>query len=213
MTPQTVNAVNLPVHERAEFSRPAILQPPFFDPDRPAAMDYGADRRHHRPRDQPQLRRQRRARSTPTGRLRNWWTPEDFTHFEASAEALVKQYDAYKPFPDLHVNGKQTLGENIADLAGLAAAYDAYQRLARRQAGAGRRRASAATSSSSSASPRAGGDKEREPRLRRAILTDGHAPDEYRAFTVRNLDAWYAAFDVKPGQTLYLAPAERVRVW
>ncbi len=146
------------------------------------------------------------------GRLRNWWTPEDFEHFEASGAKLAAQYDEYRPFPDLAVNGKQTLGENIADLAGLAAAYDAY----RASLGASRRRRRTdlpATSSSSSATRRAGADKTREPALRNQILTDGHAPDEYRALTVRNLDAWYSAFGVKPGQALYCKPEERVRIW
>ena len=96
-------------------------------PDAPAAVNYGVHRRDHRARDQPQLRRSGRARSTPTGKLENWWTKEDLAHFEASGAQLAAQYDAYRPFPDLHVNGKQTLSENIADLAGLAAAHDAWR--------------------------------------------------------------------------------------
>jgi predicted metalloendopeptidase len=126
--------------------------------------------------------------------------------------ALAKQYDAYRPFPDLPLNGKLTLGENIADLAGLAAAYDAY-RLA-----LGGKPAPVVDGLS--------GDqqfflsyaqswrwKAREPALRNRILTDGHAPSQYRALTVRNLDAWYAAFHVAAGDKPYLTPADRVRVW
>ena len=125
MTPQTVNAVNLPVMNAMNFPA-AMLQPPYFDPSRPVAMDYGAigavigHEISHSFDDSGAL-------FDADGRLRNWWTDEDQAHFDASSAQLVKQYDAYRPFPDLAVNGKLTLGENIADVAGLAAAYDAYQ--------------------------------------------------------------------------------------
>jgi putative endopeptidase len=210
MTPETVNAVNLPAMNALNFPA-AILQPPFLDPHRPLAMDYGAigatigHEVSHSFDNQGALFDAR-------GRLHNWWTPEDFKHFQASATQLVKQYDAYKPFPDLAVKGQQTLGENIADVAGLAAAYDAYHR-----------------SLGGKPAPVVDGftgdqqffvsfaqywrRKSREPILRNQILADGHAPDKYRASTVRNLDAWYKAFGVKPGETLYVAPADRVRVW
>jgi putative endopeptidase len=210
MTPQTVNAVNLPVMNAMNFPA-AMLQPPYFDPSRPLAMDYGAigavigHEISHSFDDSGAL-------FDPTGRLRNWWTDEDRAHFEASSTQLVRQYDAYRPFPDLAVNGRLTLGENIADVAGLAAAYDAYRMALRGQP----------------APVVAGlsGDQQfflsfaqswrlkmREPALRQQIVEDGHAPDEYRADTVRNLDQWYAAFDVRPGQALYLDPKDRVRVW
>jgi len=210
MTPQTVNAVNLPAMNALNFPA-AILQPPYFDPKRPGVMDYGAmgaiigHEVSHSFDNTGAL-------FDATGRLRNWWTPEDFKHFEASAQQLVKQYDAYKPFPDLAVNGQQTLGENIADLAGLTAAYGAYHRslggkpAATVQGFTGDQQFFISFAQSWR-------EKEREPALRRGILTDGHSPDEYRAFTVRNIDAWYGAFGVKPGQTLYLAPDARVRVW
>jgi putative endopeptidase len=210
MTPQTVNAVNLPALNALNFPA-AILQPPYFDPTRPLAMDYGAigavigHEISHSFDNQGAL-------FDATGRLQNWWTPEDFKHFEASSAQLVKQYDGYRPFPDLAVKGQQTLGENIADVAGLAVAYDAYRR-----------------SLGGKPAPKVQGfsgdqqffvsfaqswrGKYREPALRNRILTDGHAPSEYRASTVRNIDAWYRTFDVKPGQALYLAPAARVRVW
>ena len=126
MTPQTVNAVNLPAMNAMNFPA-AILQPPFFDPKRPLALDYGAmggtigHEVSHSFDNSGAL-------FDAKGRLHNWWTPADFKHFQASADQLVAQYDAYKPFPDLAVKGRQTLGENIADVAGLAAAYDAYHR-------------------------------------------------------------------------------------
>jgi putative endopeptidase len=124
----------------------------------------------------------------------------------------VRQFDAYKPFPDAQVNGRLTLAENIADLAGVTAAYDAWR-----------------ASLGGKPAPVVGGftgdqqfflsnaqvwrAKFREPALRRLLLTNGHAPGFYRALTVRNLDAWYDAFGVRPGDSLYLAPAERVRIW
>jgi putative endopeptidase len=210
MTPQTVNAVNLPAMNALNFPA-AILQPPFFDPHRPLAMNYGSvgaiigHEVSHSFDNQGALFDAR-------GRLHNWWTPEDFKHFQASATQLVKQYDAYRPFPDLAVKGRQTLGENIADVAGLNAAYDAYHR------SLGGKQAPVVEGFT--------GDqqffvsfaqfwrtKSREPILRNQIMADGHAPDEYRASTVRNLDAWYKTFGVKPGETLYLAPVDRVRVW
>ena len=125
-----------------------------------------------------------------TGRLHNWWTPEDFAHFRASAEQLVAQYDAYRPFPDLAVNGKQTLSENIADVAGLGAAYNATG-LANRRPGplVDGFTADQQFFLSFAQTWRA---KYREPVLRLIIVTDGHSPDQYRASTVRNLDAWYS---------------------
>ena len=123
------------------------------------------------------------------GRLANWWTPQDLEHFKAAGEALAAQYDAYHPFPDLAINGHQVLSENIADLAGLAAAYDAYHLSLNGKP--------ADDQTSSSASPRAG-----EARPRRVDPPAGHDrrafADEYRVATVRNLDPWYATFNVTP---------------
>ena len=210
MTPQTVNAVNLPAMNAMNFPA-AILQPPFFDPTRPAAMDYGSmgaiigHEVSHSFDNQGALFDAR-------GRLRNWWTPQDLEHFQASSAQLVAQYDAYRPFPDLAVNGKLTLGENIADLAGLTATYDAYHRSLRGKP-APVVRGFTGDQQFFIAYAQSWRGKVREPALRNRILTDGHAPYEYRASTVRNIDAWYAAFGVKPGQRLYLAPKDRVRVW
>jgi putative endopeptidase len=210
MTPQTVNAVNLPVMNAMNFPA-AILQPPYFDPERPLAMDYGAigatigHEISHSFDDQGAL-------FDASGRLRNWWTEADLAHFQQSAERLVKQFDAYQPLPGLHVNGKLTLSENVADVAGLAAAYDAYQLEL-----AGRKAPVVAGLSGDQqfflSYAQSWRQKMREPLLRLIVVSDGHAPDEFRADTVRNLDPWYGAFDVEPARRLFLAPAERVRVW
>jgi predicted metalloendopeptidase len=218
MTPQTVNAVNLPAMNALNFPA-AILQPPYFDPARAAALDYaatGATIGHeisHSFDDQGAL-------FDAEGRLQNWWTEADFAHFKASGAQLARQFSAYRPFRDQAVNGQQTLSENIADVAGLAAAYDAYH------LSLGGQRGNQRGSKQAPRNQGFTGDQQfflsyaqswravrREPALRQELLTDGHAPEEYRADTVRNLDAWYAAFDVKPGQKLYLAPKDRVQVW
>jgi predicted metalloendopeptidase len=210
MTPQTVNAVNLPVMNALNFPA-AILQPPYFDSGRTAAMNYGATGAtigheiSHSFDDQGAL-------FDATGKLMNWWTKEDFAHFQSSSAQLVKQYDGYHPFPDLQVNGKQTLSENIADVAGLAAAYDAYR------LSLGGKPAPVVQGLSGDQQfflsfTQSWRSKFREPEMRKRILTDSHSPAEYRGDTVRNLDPWYDAFGVKPGQALYLAPADRVHVW
>ncbi len=209
LLPQEVNALNVPLENRLIFPA-AILQPPFFDGAADDAVNYGAigavigHEISHSFDNSGAL-------FDESGKLANWWTKEDLAHFEAAGAALAAQFDTYKPFPDLAVNGKLTLGENIADVAGLATAYDAYK-LAHPGAGE--------TLDGFSADQRlflgwaqAWRSKAREPALRNTILTNVHAPGRYRALTVRNLDAWYAAFDVKPGQKLHLEPAQRVKVW
>ncbi|MDB5444541.1 MAG: Metallopeptidase [Phenylobacterium sp.] len=210
MTPQLVNAVNLPVRNTLNFPA-AILQAPYFDARNPAALNFaatGATIGHeisHSFDDQG-------AQFDSRGEWRNWWTPSDFAHFEASGKALAAQYSAYHPFPDLALNGGQVLSENIADIAGLNAAYDAY-----RLANGGHEGPAAQGFTGDQqfflAFAQKWRNKLREAQLRQQVITDGHAPSEYRADTVRNMDAWYGAFDVKPGQKLYLAPPDRVRVW
>jgi predicted metalloendopeptidase len=210
MNPQLVNAVNLPAMNALNFPA-AMLQPPYFDPNRPVSFDYGAmgsvigHEISHSFDSEGAL-------FDSAGRLRNWWTKDDFAHFEASSDALAKQFDGYRPFPDMAVNGKQTLGENIADVAGLAAAYDAWK-LSLNGAEAPVVDGLTGDQQLFLGFGQAWRSKYREAALRQRIVTDGHAPGEYRADTVRNLDAWYEAFGVQPGQKLYLAPAERVRVW
>lgn len=210
MTPQTVNAVNLPLQNALNFPA-AFLQAPHFDPLAPAAVNYGQigsvighEISHTFDTEG--------AAFDSKGRVRNWWTPSDFDHFSTETAKLAAQYSAYKPFPDLSLNGQQTLAENIADVAGLAAAWDAYR-----------------TSLNGKAAPQQDGftgdqqffianaqgyqQKIREASLRRQIATDPHAPSRYRTATVRNLDAWYSAFQVKPEDQLYLAPGDRSPVW
>ena len=133
-------------------------------------------------------------------------------HFEAATAKLAAQYDTYKPFPDLHVNGKQTLAEDIADVAGISAAYDGYHASLARKA-APVQDGFSGDQQFFIAFGQNWGMKIRPAALRRQVMTDPHAPAQYRADTVRNIDAWYKAFDVKPGQTLYLAPPDRVRIW
>ena len=210
MTPQTVNAVNLPLDNGLNFPA-AILQPPFFDPSGPAAHNYGAigtiighEISHTFDSEG--------AAFDSKGRVRNWWKPEDLAHFKAVTAALAAQYDTYTPFPDVHVNGRQTLSENIADVAGLAAAFDAFHASLKGQ--------SAPTISSFSpdqqffiAFGQNWGSVTRDAALRQEVLTDPHAPGEYRALTVRNEDGWYKAFDIQTTDKLYLAPKDRVRIW
>ncbi len=210
MTPQTVNAVNLPLQNALNFPA-AILEPPFFDARTDPAQNYGGigtvigHEISHGFDDQGSL-------FDTSGRLANWWTEQDFAHFRAAAERLVAQYDAYEPLPGIKLNGKLTLSENIADVAGIAAAYDGYR------AAYGGREGPAAQGLT--------GDqrfflsfsqiwrvKVRPEALRNSLLTNGHSPGEFRAATVRNIDPWYAAFGVREGAKLYLAPASRVQVW
>jgi predicted metalloendopeptidase len=201
--------VNLPIRNALHFPA-GIMEAPFYDREATPAVKYaaiGAIIGHevsHSFDDQGALFDER-------GQLSNWWTPADLEHFQAAGQKLVAQYDGYRPFPDVAVNGKLTLGENIADLAGLAAAYDAWK------------------SSLEAPPPEVDGlsgdqqfflsfaqswqAKQREQSLRARLASNPHAPAQYRALTVRNLDAWYAAFGVKPGQALYLDPDLRVRVW
>ncbi len=210
MLPHVVDAVNLPVRNALNFPA-GYLAPPFFDPGATDAANFGgvgATIGHeisHSFDDQG-------AKFDAHGRFVSWWTPEDFAHFEASGAALAAQFSAYRPLPDVAIDGKLTLGENIADLAGLAVAYDAWR----------------ASLGGAPAPEQDGltGDQQfflsygqswqgtqREPILRQLLATNGHAPAHYRALTVRNLGAWYQAFDVKPGDALYLDPAARVTVW
>ncbi|CAH2709920.1 Endothelin-converting enzyme [Xanthomonas campestris pv. nigromaculans] len=210
MLPQEVNALNVPLENRLLFPA-ALLQPPFFDPAADDAVNYGAIGAvigHEISHSFDNMG----ALFDEHGELHNWWTPQDLKKFATASDALAAQFSAYRPFDDLAVNGKLTLGENIADVAGLATAYDAYQlSLQGRQP---------QTIDGFSPDQRfflgfaqAWRSKYRDAALRNAVLTDVHAPGRFRAQTVRNLDAWYPAFDVKQGEQLYLAPEQRVRIW
>jgi len=210
MPPQLVNAVNLPVQNALNFPA-AILVKPFFDPSADAAFNYGAigsvighEISHSFDNGG--------ALFDASGALRNWWTPADFKRFEAAGNALAAQFDQYEPLPGLHVKGKLTLSENIADVAGLGASYEAYKASLKGkpaptlQGFTGDQRFFLAYAQAWAA-------MYRDPILKQIVLTNGHAPDQFRALTVRNIDAWYPAFDVKPGQKLYLPPDKRVKVW
>ncbi len=210
MEPQTVNAVNLPLQDALNFPA-AILQPPFFDPKAPAADNYGAigtiighEISHTFDAEGSAF--------DAEGRLRNWWTAADHQHFEQEAKALEDQYSSYQALPGLHVNGPQTIDEDIADLGGVAAAFEAYH-----DALNGRMEPKIGGFTGDQqffiAFGQNWGSKARPAALRRQVLTDSHAPAEFRADMVRNSDAWYTAFSVTPGEKLYLAPEQRVRIW
>jgi putative endopeptidase len=210
ITPQTVNALNLPLQNALNFPA-AILEPPFFDAQADPAANYGsigAVIGHEISHSFDNTG----AEFDADGRLANWWTPEDAARFKAAGEALVEQYDGYEALPRLNVNGRQTLGENIADLAGLEAAYDAYRN------SLGARPASVIGDLSGDqrfflAYAQSWREKVRDAALRQRVNTDGHAPGRFRAETVRNIDPWYVAFGVQPDAALFLAPDHRVRVW
>jgi putative endopeptidase len=210
MTPMTINAyANFGM---VEIVFPAaILQPPFFDPNADPALNYGGigavighELSHHFD-DQG-------AKYDLTGKLIDWWTPGDTKAFSARLDKLEKQYNAYEPLPGMHVNGKLTMGENVADLAGLTVAHDAYI--------ASLNGAEPPVVDGMTADERfylgwaqVWRRNYREANLRQRLLTDPHSPSEQRTDIVRNMDPWYKAFDVAPGQTLYLTPENRVRIW
>jgi len=210
MTPMTVNAYANPTWNEIVFPA-AILQPPFFDPNADPAINYGGigavighEISHHFD-DQGRKYDKR-------GTLADWWTAEDIKRFKGLTDKVVAQYAAYQPLPGLHVNGELTLGENMADLAGVNVAYDAYHK-----------------SLNGKPAPVIDGftgdqrfflgfaqvwrDKYRDAALLQQTTTDPHTAGFLRPNVARNLDAWYAAFDAKPGEALYLAPDERIKVW
>jgi putative endopeptidase len=211
MTPQTVNAYYNPVFNEIVFPA-AILQPPFFDPNADPAVNYGAiggvigHEMGHGFDDQG-------AKSDAQGVLRDWWNEQDVARFTEVTDRLVEQYNGFSPLEGINVNGRLTLGENIGDNGGLQVAYHAYNL----SLGGGEAPVLDGVT----------GDQRfflgwaqawrsliRDAALRNQILTDPHSPAVYRCNgTVRNMDAWYAAFDVQPGAALYLAPEDRVTIW
>ena len=210
MVPQTVNAQANPVLVKIMFPA-GIMQGVFFDPAADPAVNYGAigvvmgHELSHLFDDQG-------SKFDERGALNNWWTPEDLKSFTAAVEALAAQYSAYEPLPGAHLNGHLTLGENIADLAGLSLARDAYY--------ASLNGAPAPVIDGFTADQRfymafnqVYRSLYREDALRQSLSTNPHSPGEWRAAEVRNVDPWYAAFDVKPGQKWYLPPEQRVRIW
>jgi putative endopeptidase len=210
MPAQVVNAQNEPIRNALTFPA-GILVPPYFDTNATAAANYGSigvvigHEISHSFDDQG-------AKFDAEGRFVNWWTPEDYKRFEEAGAALAAQFSTYKPFPDASVDGKLTLSENLADLAGLGVAYDAWR-----------------TSLNGAPPPTQDGltgdqqfflsfaqgwqEKYRDATARLRLATDPHAPPHYRVFTVRNLDVWYPTFDVQQSDPLFLPPAARVHVW
>ncbi|VVT02719.1 Peptidase M13 [Sphingomonas sp. EC-HK361] len=209
MTPQTVNAYANPLMNEVVFPA-AILQPPFFDPNADPAVNYGGigavighELSHHFD-DQGR-------KFDPKGNFADWWTPQDVERFNALTDKVVAQYGAYQPVAGMNVNGKLTLGENMADLAGINVAYDAYK-----------------MSLNGKKAPVIDGytgdqrffmgfgqvwqTKSREDAIRQQLTTDPHTPGQWRAYVVRNLDPWYTAFNVKSGK-YYLAPDQRIHIW
>lgn len=210
MTPQTVGAV-LVFQQNAYNFPAALLQAPKFDPAASDAANYGAIGAiigHEVSHFVDMLG----AEWDADYRLRHWWTTEDKSRFQAAADLLGNQVSGYHPRPGLAVNGKLTQTENIADLAGLAAAFDAYRKTlgpqAKDQAYVRKRDREFFIGFA-----RSWRGEIREEALPTVIATDGHPPETYRIATVRNIDAWYDAFDVQPGQRLYLEPKARVRIW
>ncbi|HEX3758398.1 MAG TPA: M13 family metallopeptidase [Kofleriaceae bacterium] len=210
LTPMTVDAV--PVQLPA-----ALFQPPFFDPAADLAINYGGVGAYigH---EFSHLFDDRGAQYDATGALRNWWTPEDARQFKAATEKLVAQYNTYCPIPARDgkpaqcVNGAFTLSENVADLVGVTIAHDAYEvALGGRPAPVldgltGEQRFFLGWAQIWRA-------RLREQRLAASLVQDFHSPPEYRVDTVRNLDAWYDAFQPSPSDALYLPPEQRVRIW
>ena len=212
MTPQTVNAYYNPLANQITFPA-AILQPPYFDPSADPAVNYGAigaiigHEMGHGFDDQG-------SQFGPTGKFENWWTPAAKAAFKARTDALAAQYDGYEGLPGTKVNGKLTLGENIGDLGGVEAAYGAYQRY---QAKNGKAPVIGGLTGDQRfflAYAQAWQSKLREGAARARLLTDPHSPPYFRVNgIVRNVDAWYTAFNVKPGDKLYIAPEKRVHIW
>jgi putative endopeptidase len=211
MLPQTVNAYYSPTKNEVVFPA-AILQPPFFDPKADPAINYGAiggvigHEMTHGFDDQGR-------KYDGDGRLADWWTKEDAERFEARAKVLADQYSAFEPLPGAHVNGQLTLGENIADLGGLLLALDAYH------ASLHGRPAPVIDGLTGDQRVFLGWaqdwrSKLREEALRRQIATNPHSPDPLRVNgVVHNVPGWYDAYGVKPGDKLYLAPDQRVKIW
>jgi endothelin-converting enzyme/putative endopeptidase len=212
MLPQTNNAYYDPTQNQITFPA-AILQPPYFDPNADPASNYGsigATIGHeigHGFDDQGR-------KFDAKGQLRDWWTAGAAKLYTAQATKLVSQYNGYEPIPGVHIKGQFTLGENLGDLGGLEVAYSAYRRYVAQHGEppvidglTGDQRFFIAYGYSWQ-------QKRREGDLRQRLLTDEHSPAKYRVNgIVRNVDAWYKAFNVQPGDKMYLPPEQRVHVW
>jgi putative endopeptidase len=211
MTPQTVNAYYSSTKNEIVFPA-AILQPPFFHPDADPAVNYGGiggvigHEIVHGFDDQGR-------KSDADGALRDWWTAEDAAKFKVQADRLGAQYSTYEPLPGVKVNGALTMGENIADLGGLTLALEAYQLSLKGQPApvldglSGQQRVFLGWA-------QIWRSKSRDNAMREHVVSAPHSPEQFRVNgPVRNIDAWYDAFNVKPGDPLYLPPDQRVRIW
>jgi endothelin-converting enzyme/putative endopeptidase len=213
MTPQTVNAYYDPTMNQITVPA-AILQPPFFDANDDPAVNYAETGAttigHEMGHGFDDEGRQFDAR----GRLRDWWTPATAAKYKVKADRLAAQFDAYEPIPGVHIKGKLTLGENLADLGGLETAYAAYRRYVARHGEPPVIDGFSGDQRFFIAYAQAWQGKAREGALRDQLLSNPHSPEKYRVDgIVRNFDPWYKAFDVKPGDKLYLPPEQRVHVW
>ena len=208
--PQIVGAVIVFTPNTETFSA-GLLQPPYFDFQGDAASNYGsagAGIAHEISHSFDELGNIYDAQ----GRLGMWWTPEDAAKYHAEAAKLVAQFNGYCPLTNLCVNGKQVLSENIADLAGLLTAHDAYVLSLKGKpdvviAGlSGEQRFFLAFA-------QRWRKTQSEAALRKQITTDTHSPGEYRSDTVRNVDAWYRAYEIAPNDKLFLKPEDRAGIW
>lgn len=213
-TPQTVDASYSVLFNAIELPG-ALLQPPFFDADADPAVNFGAigaiigHEMGHGFDDQGIVYDSR-------GRMRKWWSDEALERFHRRARGLVDQYDAFAPYPGVHVNGQHTIGENIADLSGVSLAYSAYRMYAADHPCANRASLDGLTGDQRffAAWAQAWRYKAPESAIRYVIDYGYHAPTPYRVNgVVQNLDEWYSAFGVAPGDKLYLPPEKRVRIW
>jgi len=212
MYPQTINAYYNPLANQITFPA-AILQPPFFDPNADAAANYGAigavigHEMGHGFDDEGR-------KFDPKGALRDWWSPEAAKAYATRTDKLVAQYSGFSPFPGVNVNGKLTLGENLGDLSGVEASYAAYKKYTAKHGEPQVIDGLTGDQRFFIAYAQAWQEKDREDAERQQILTDPHSPGKYRVNgIVRNVDAWYKAFNVKPGDKLYLPPERRVHIW
>ena len=213
MTPQTVNAYYDPTMNQITVPA-AILQPPFFDANADPAVNYAETGAttigHEMGHGFDDQGRQYDAK----GRLKDWWTPATAAKYKVKADRLAAQFDQYEPIPGVHIKGKLTLGENLADLGGLEAAYAAYRRYVARHGEPPVIDGYTGDQRFFIAYAQAWQGKRREGAERQQLLSDPHSPDKYRVDgIVRNFDPWYKAFNVQPGDKLYLPPEQRVHVW
>jgi predicted metalloendopeptidase len=211
MTPQEINAYYNPSNNEIVFPA-AILQPPFFDPNADAAVNFGAigavigHEMGHGFDDQGR-------KFGPDGAMRDWWTPADAQVFTARTARLIKQFSDFEPLPGLKVNGANTVGENIGDLGGLNVAHEAY-RISLKGRPAPVIDGLTGDQRFFLAYAQVWREKYRDGALREMVISNEHSPAQFRVNgPLPNIDDWYQAFDVQPGDKLYIKPQERVRIW